>query len=243
LFWGQLVKMPFSSSKLNLNQIIKSEILFIKVKRSFQLYRAATSLPAQRLKPAWSAPHPARTPRARATRLHLGPAQAACLLLSLTHVQRWRPRPHAGDAPRMTAVAPAARALSLPTSSLSPASLRARALALHRSRKPSGSSRHRHFAIASASSSASAFANPCARIGPRSHHGEARVAVFLRGGAMAAWLDSPRLAPPHPSSVPFGLLFVLAIIPRSSRAPRWALRWLAPAGRCAPAPPCHHAHR
>jgi hypothetical protein len=69
------------------------------------------------------------------------------------------------------------------------------------------------------------------------------VVVFLRGGAMAAWLGSPWLAPPHPSSLPSGPLFVLAIIPQSSRAPRWALRWLAPAGRRAPAPPCRHVHR
>jgi hypothetical protein len=102
---------------------------------------------------------------------------------------------------------------------------------------------HRHFSIVSACSSASAFANRCARFGPRSHLGEARVAVFLRGSTMAAWLGSPRLAPPHPSSLPSGPLFVLAIILRSSRAPRWVSRWLAPAGHRAPAPPCHHAHR
>jgi hypothetical protein len=102
---------------------------------------------------------------------------------------------------------------------------------------------HRHFPIASASSSASAFTNPCARIGPHSHLGEAHVAVFLRGDAMAAWLGSLWLAPPRPSSLPSGPLFVLVIIPRSSRAPRWALRWLTPAGRRAPAPPCRHARR
>jgi hypothetical protein len=145
------------------------------------------------------------------------------------------------------------RALSHSPSTLSPTSLFARTPTHSNSSKPSGSARrrstrrhqalppHRHSSIASAYDSASTSAILCARYRLLSRRGKAHAAFPLHGGAMAALLSSPRLAPLRPSSLPSEQRFVLAFISRSSRAPLWLPPQLALAGHRAPAPSCRHA--